>query len=42
MSHKDAQYATGVDLVLVNGVIAIEDGRHTGALPGKVLLKTAQ
>ncbi len=40
-TYADAhRYATGVELVLVNGVIAIENGGHTGALAGKVLLKT--
>ncbi|WP_437622078.1 N-acyl-D-amino-acid deacylase family protein [Sorangium sp. So ce1151] len=28
-------YATGVRHVLVNGVAVLEDGRHTGALPGR-------
>ncbi len=28
---------TGVDYVLVNGQIVVEEGRHTGAKPGKVL-----
>ena len=40
-SYADAhQYARGVEVVLVNGVISIQNGRHTGALAGKVLLKT--
>jgi N-acyl-D-amino-acid deacylase len=30
-------FPSGVDLVLVNGVIVIEEGRHTGARPGHVL-----
>ncbi len=39
-TYADAhQYATGVKLVLVNGMISIDDGRHTGALAGDVLLK---
>ncbi len=42
-TYADAhRYATGVELVLVNGVIVIENGSHTGALAGKVLLKTDQ
>lgn len=30
-------FPSGVELVLVNGVVVIEDGRHTGARPGHVL-----
>ncbi len=32
--------ATGVEFVLVNGVVAIDNGRYAGALAGNVLLKT--
>jgi N-acyl-D-amino-acid deacylase len=31
------QYASGVSMVVVNGEVVIEDGEHTGALPGQVL-----
>jgi N-acyl-D-amino-acid deacylase len=31
------QYATGVSHVLVNGVPVIQEGEHTGALPGRVV-----
>ncbi|MER3399163.1 MAG: hypothetical protein C4315_07980 [Chloroflexota bacterium] len=31
------QFAQGIDYVIVNGVPVIEDGRHTGALPGRAL-----
>lgn len=31
------RYATGVHHVLVNGVLVLEDGEHTGALPGRVV-----
>jgi N-acyl-D-aspartate/D-glutamate deacylase len=31
------QYATGVDYVLVNGVVVIDQGKHTGARPGAIL-----
>ncbi len=31
------QYPEGIDDVLVNGVLVIEEGEHTGALPGRVL-----
>ncbi len=41
-TYADAhRYATGVEAVVVNGVISIENGSHTGALAGKVLLKSA-
>jgi N-acyl-D-amino-acid deacylase len=29
------QYATGVDHVIVNGVLVLKDGEHTGKTPGK-------
>ena len=32
-----AQYPTGIDYVLVNGVPVIDGGRHTGARPGRAL-----
>jgi N-acyl-D-amino-acid deacylase len=31
------QYPTGIDYVLVNGQVVIDQGRHTGAKPGEVL-----
>jgi N-acyl-D-amino-acid deacylase len=31
------QYAAGIATVMVNGVVVIEAGEHTGALPGQVL-----
>lgn len=34
------QYPTGIPYVLVNGQIAVREGRFTGALAGKVLRKT--
>jgi N-acyl-D-aspartate/D-glutamate deacylase len=34
------QYPKGIDYVLVNGEIVIEEGEHTGARPGKVLRST--
>ncbi len=35
--EKPTELATGVDYVLVNGVIVIDRGKHTGAKPGQVL-----
>jgi N-acyl-D-amino-acid deacylase len=34
---KPHQYATGMVHVFVNGVQVLEDGEHTGALPGRVV-----
>ncbi len=31
------QFPVGIDYVLVNGQLVIDDGRHTGALPGRAL-----
>jgi len=31
------QYAVGIATVIVNGVVVIDAGEHTGQLPGKVL-----
>lgn len=35
--EEPSQYAEGVEHVLVNGVVTIENGEHTGALAGKAL-----
>jgi N-acyl-D-amino-acid deacylase len=35
--ERPHQYSTGVAHVLVNGQLVLRDGRHTGALPGRVL-----
>jgi N-acyl-D-amino-acid deacylase len=35
--EKPKSYAEGVPYVLVNGVVVIEGGKHTGAKPGKAL-----
>jgi N-acyl-D-aspartate/D-glutamate deacylase len=32
-------YGEGISLVVVNGVVVLERGKHTGAKPGKVLRK---
>src|ERR1051326_1334084 len=37
--EKPTQYATGVADVLVNGVPVIRDGQHTGAKPGRVVVR---
>ncbi len=31
------RYPTGIDHVIVNGVMVVHDGTHTGALPGRVV-----
>lgn len=35
------QYPVGIDTVLVNGQVVLEEGKHTNARPGKVLKKRA-
>jgi N-acyl-D-amino-acid deacylase len=30
-------YPAGIDWVLVNGVVVIDHGKHTGAKPGQIL-----
>ena len=35
------QYPVGIDYVLVNGQVAIQNGEHTGRLPGQVLRRGA-
>jgi N-acyl-D-amino-acid deacylase len=36
--EKPHQYAAGIHHVLVNGKMVLENGEHTGQLPGRVLL----
>jgi N-acyl-D-amino-acid deacylase len=31
------QYPVGIDTVLVNGTVVLDEGQHSGARPGKVL-----
>ena len=31
------QYATGINYVIVNGTVVLEEGKHTGARPGTIL-----
>jgi N-acyl-D-amino-acid deacylase len=35
------QFATGLSTVMVNGTVVIDQGEHTGTLPGRVLRRTA-
>ena len=35
--EKPFRYPEGVDLVVVNGQVVVEDGRHSGARPGRLL-----
>ena len=35
--ERPHQYAEGVEYVLVNGVLVVDGGEHTGARPGRVL-----
>jgi N-acyl-D-aspartate/D-glutamate deacylase len=35
--EKPHQYPEGIPYVIVNGKIVLDNGRHTGALPGKVI-----
>jgi N-acyl-D-aspartate/D-glutamate deacylase len=39
--EKPKSYATGVDYVLVNGIVVIDHGVHTGAKPGRVIRSAA-
>ena len=34
------RYASGIPYVIVNGVVVIDKGEHTGVLPGKPLIKS--
>ncbi len=35
--EKPHQYAKGINYVIVNGTVVLEDGNHTGARPGTIL-----
>ena len=35
--QKPKELSTGIDYVIVNGEVVIDEGRHTGALPGRAL-----
>ena len=34
-------YPVGIDWVVVNGVVVVDEGEHTGALPGRALRRGA-
>jgi N-acyl-D-aspartate/D-glutamate deacylase len=34
------QYPVGIDTVLVNGTVVLDEGKHTNARPGRVLRRT--
>ena len=36
---KPHQYPEGINYVIVNGEIVVQDGKHTGAKPGRAILK---
>ncbi|MFM8534702.1 MAG: N-acyl-D-amino-acid deacylase family protein [Acidimicrobiia bacterium] len=36
------QYPVGIDTVLVNGTVVLDEGKHTNARPGKVLRKSSK
>jgi N-acyl-D-amino-acid deacylase len=36
------QYPLGIEYVLVNGIVVIQRGEHSGSLPGKVLRKATR
>ena len=35
--ERPHQYPVGISYVIVNGVVTIDEGRHTGALAGRVI-----
>ena len=37
---KPKQHPAGIDYVLVNGAVVVEEGKHTGVLKGHALRKT--
>lgn len=39
---KPHQYPTGIDYVVVNGTVVLDQGQHTGARPGRAIRKNRQ
>jgi N-acyl-D-amino-acid deacylase len=37
---EPAQYSKGINTVIVNGIVVIDGGEHSGKLPGKILHRT--
>ena len=35
--NEPKQFPVGIEYVLVNGAIVVDQGQHTGALPGRAL-----
>jgi N-acyl-D-aspartate/D-glutamate deacylase len=35
--HEPKQFPIGIDYVIVNGQLVIDQGQHTGRLPGRAL-----
>jgi N-acyl-D-aspartate/D-glutamate deacylase len=35
--ENPAQYSRGLQWLIVNGTLVIDDGKYTGALPGKII-----
>jgi N-acyl-D-aspartate/D-glutamate deacylase len=35
--EQPKQYPAGIDYVLVNGKLVVDNGSHTGALPGRAI-----
>ena len=40
--ERSVQYPIGIEYVIVNGILTIDDGEHTGALAGKILRKSVR
>ena len=38
--EKPQQYPVGIDMVIVNGAVTLEAGRHTGVHAGRALYRT--
>jgi N-acyl-D-amino-acid deacylase len=39
--EEPEHFPTGIDLVIVNGTVVVDGGTHTGAVPGRALLRRA-